>query len=47
MQQRKLTSVTTIEFVSDRVSYIMLRGRWCGDTIVVNVHALSEGKRNY
>jgi len=31
------------EFVSDRLSYIVLRGRWC-NIIVVNVHAPSEEK---
>jgi len=30
-----------VEFVSDRVSYIVLRGRWC-NIIVLNVHAPSE-----
>ena len=33
-----------IEFVSDRLSYIVLRGRWL-HIIVVNVHAPSEEKR--
>ena len=32
-----------VEFASDRVSYIVLRGRWC-NTIVSNVHAPSEDK---
>ena len=32
-----------VEFVSDRVSYIVLRGRWC-IIIVLNVHAPSEDK---
>jgi len=31
----------TAEFVSDRVSYIVLRGGW-GNIIVLNVHAPSE-----
>ena len=30
------------EFVSDRVSYVVLRGRWCN--IVLNVHAPSDEK---
>ena len=30
-------------FVSDRVSYIVLRGRWC-NIIVVNVHVPSKEK---
>jgi hypothetical protein len=32
-----------VEFVSDRMSYITLRGRWC-DIIVLNVHAPTEDK---
>jgi hypothetical protein len=32
-----------VSFVSDRMSYIILRGRWC-DIIVLNVHAPTEDK---
>jgi hypothetical protein len=32
-----------VEFFSDRVSYIVLRGRWC-NIIVLNVHAPTEDK---
>jgi hypothetical protein len=32
-----------VEFVSDRMSYIILRGRWC-DIIILNVHVLTEHK---
>ena len=32
-----------VEFVSDRVSYIVMRGRWC-NVIVLNVHAPREEK---
>jgi hypothetical protein len=32
-----------VEFASDRVPYIILRGRWCG-IIVLNGHAPTEGK---
>jgi hypothetical protein len=32
-----------VEFVSGRLSYIVLRGRWC-NIVVLNVHAPSEGK---
>ena len=32
-----------VEFVSDRLSYVVLRGRWC-NIIVVNVHTPSEEK---
>jgi hypothetical protein len=33
--------VRRVEFVTDRMSYIILRGRWC-NIIVVNVHAPCE-----
>jgi hypothetical protein len=32
------TGFNRVEFVSDRISYIILRGRWC-HIIVQNVHA--------
>jgi hypothetical protein len=32
-----------VDFVSDRMSYIILRGRWC-DIIVLNVHAPTKYK---
>ena len=32
-----------VKFVSDRMSYIVLRGRWC-IIIVLKEHAPSEGK---
>jgi hypothetical protein len=32
-----------VEFISDRMSYIILRGRWCS-IIVLKVHAPCEGK---
>jgi hypothetical protein len=32
-----------VEFVSDRMSYITLKGHWC-DIIVLNVHAPVEDK---
>jgi len=38
-----LSAVKRIEFVSDRLSYIVLRGRW-HNIIAVNVHATSEEK---
>jgi hypothetical protein len=38
-----MSSVTMVEFISDRISYITLRGRWC-DIIVLNVHPPSEDK---
>jgi exonuclease III len=38
-----ISAVRRVEFVSDRMSYIILRGRWC-NIIVLNVHALCEDK---
>jgi hypothetical protein len=38
VHKRIISAVKRIEFVSDRMSYIILRGRWC-DIIVLNVHA--------
>jgi hypothetical protein len=32
-----------VEFVSDRMSYITLKGSWC-DIFVLNVHAPTEDK---
>jgi hypothetical protein len=41
-----VSAVKRTEFVSDRMSYIILRGRWC-DIIVLNVHAPTEDKTDY
>ena len=38
-----VSAVNRVEFVSDRVSYVVLRGRWC-NIIFLNVHAPSEEK---
>jgi hypothetical protein len=43
VHHRIISAVKRVEFVSDRVTYIVLRGCWC-DTIVLNVHAPSEEK---
>ena len=43
VHHRLLSAVKRVEFVSDRVSYIVLRGRWC-NIIVLNVHSSSEEK---
>jgi hypothetical protein len=45
VHQRIASAVKRVEFVSDRVSYIVLRGPWC-NIIVLNVHAPSEEKSN-
>jgi hypothetical protein len=41
VRKRIISAVKRVEFVSGRMSYILLRGRWC-DIIVLNVHAPTE-----
>jgi hypothetical protein len=41
VHKRIVSAVRRVEFVSDRMSYIILRSRWCNIT-VVNVHAPCE-----
>ena len=43
VHHRIVSAVKRVEFVSDRLSYIVLRGRWC-NIIFLNVHAPSEEK---
>jgi hypothetical protein len=43
VHKRIISGVKRVEFVSDRMSYIILRGRWC-HIIVLNVHAPTEDK---
>ena len=43
VHRRIISAVKRVEFVSDRLSYIVLRGRW-RNVIFVNVHATSEEK---
>ena len=43
VHHRIVSAVKRVDFVSDRVSYIVLRGRWC-NIIVLNMHAPSEDK---
>jgi hypothetical protein len=38
VHKRIIPAVKRVEFVSDRLSYIIVRGRWC-DIIVLNVHS--------
>jgi len=38
-----LRAAKRVQFVSDRMSYIVLRGRWC-NIIVLNVHASTKEK---
>jgi exonuclease III len=41
--KRTISVVRRVEFVSNRMLYIILRGRWC-NIIVLNVQAPCEGK---
>jgi hypothetical protein len=41
VHKRIISAVKRVEFVSDRMSYMILRGRWC-HIIVLNVHAPAE-----
>jgi exonuclease III len=43
VHKRIVSAVKRAEFVSDRMSYTILRGRWC-HIIVLNVHASTEDK---
>jgi hypothetical protein len=41
-----ISAVKRVEFVSDRIVYILLRGRWC-NIIVLSVHAPAEARVDY
>ena len=43
VHHRTGSAVKRVQFVRDRMSYIVLRGRWC-TIIVLNAHATSEKK---
>jgi hypothetical protein len=43
VHKRILSAVRRVEFISDRKSYIILRGLWC-NIIVLNVHVPCEDK---
>ena len=43
VHHRTVSAVKRVEFVSNRVTYILQRGRWC-NIFVLNVHAPSEEK---
>jgi hypothetical protein len=42
VHRRLVSAVKRIEFVSNRLSYIVLKGRWL--SIIVNVHAKKKKK---
>jgi hypothetical protein len=41
-----ISAVNTVEFISDMMSYIILKGHWC-DIIVLNVHAPTEDESDH
>jgi exonuclease III len=43
VHQRIVSATRRVEFVSDRMSYIVLRGRWC-NIAVLNAYAPTEKK---
>jgi hypothetical protein len=43
VRKRIISEIKRVEFVSERMSYIILRGRWC-HIIVLNVHVQTEDK---
>jgi hypothetical protein len=45
VHHRIISAAKKIEFVSDRITYTILRIRWC-HIIVINVHVPAEGKFN-
>jgi exonuclease III len=45
VHKRIVSAVRRVEFISERMSYVILRGRWC-DIIVLNVHAPCENNGN-
>ena len=45
VQHRIVSAVKREKFVSNRMSHIVPRGRWC-NVIVLNVHAPSEEKND-
>jgi hypothetical protein len=45
VHQRIVPAVKIVQFVNDRMSYEVLRGRWC-NSIVLNAHAPTEEKND-
>jgi hypothetical protein len=43
VHHRTVSSVKTVQFVSDRVSYTVMRGGWC-NIVVLNMYGPSEEK---
>ncbi|KAJ4434273.1 hypothetical protein ANN_22825 [Periplaneta americana] len=45
VHKRIKSAVKKVEFISDRLSYLVLKGRWC-EIVVINAHAPTEEKDN-
>jgi exonuclease III len=45
VHQSIVSAIKRVEFISDSMSYMVLRGLWC-NIIVLNVHAPTEEKSN-
>jgi exonuclease III len=45
VHMRIISVVRRVEFISDRMSYIILRGHWC-NIFILNVHSPCEDKRD-
>jgi exonuclease III len=43
VHKKIIPAVKRVEFISGRMSYIILRGRWC-NVMILNVHAPTEDK---
>jgi hypothetical protein len=43
IHQRIVSAIRIVQFVSDRMSYIVLRGHWC-NIIVLNAHEPTQEK---
>jgi hypothetical protein len=46
VHKRIISAAKRVEFISDRLSYIILRGRFC-NIIVLNVHGPTKDKIDY
>ena len=46
IHKRIKSTVKKVEFISDRLSYLVLKGRWC-DIVVINAHAPTEDKDDH
>ena len=46
VHKRIKSAVKKVEFISDRLSYLVLKGRWC-DIVVINAHAPTEEKDDH